>query len=122
MKPTRARKVLAELRKGFHFLASTPNAGHGRTDLTDEPVKFWPVYSFLIVYDPATTLPLWIVRVVYGKQNLERVFRDEYHAHDLKRTSSHFNFLTMHYAKLRFHHLVKFESSDLLTLVELCGW
>jgi len=46
-----ARYVLAELTRGFRFLAETPGAGHIRADLTGEPMRFWPVFSFLIVYD-----------------------------------------------------------------------
>ena len=32
-------------------LAQTPLMGHLREDLTDEPVRFWSVYSYVIVYD-----------------------------------------------------------------------
>ncbi len=37
------------------FLATTPGAGHRREDLTDEVVKFFPVYSYLVVYRPETS-------------------------------------------------------------------
>ncbi len=47
-----------------------------RDDLTDEPVKFWSVFSYLIVYDPATQ-PLGIARVLHGSQDLETMFRDQ---------------------------------------------
>ena len=43
--------------------------GHRREDLTDKPVRFFPVYSFLIIYHPATT-PLEIVRVLGGAQDI----------------------------------------------------
>ena len=36
------------------LLGSQPGIGHLREDLTRRPVKFWPVYSYLIVYDPET--------------------------------------------------------------------
>jgi toxin ParE1/3/4 len=48
-----ARYVLQEIAAAFRLLASHPEAGHFRGDLTSLPVKFWPVFSYLIVYDPA---------------------------------------------------------------------
>ena len=39
------RYVMREITKAMGFLASTPGAGHSREDLTDDPVKFWPVFS-----------------------------------------------------------------------------
>src|SRR5262249_50671593 len=50
--PTIARRVMKDVRKALAFLGSQPGAGHLREDLTNRPVKFWPVYSYLIVYDP----------------------------------------------------------------------
>jgi plasmid stabilization system protein ParE len=41
-------------------LAERPGIGHTREDLTDRPLKFWTVYSYLLVYDPASR-PLTIV-------------------------------------------------------------
>jgi toxin ParE1/3/4 len=69
-----ARHVLKEIRRAIAFLAGTPGAGHVRDDLTDEPVKFWSVFSYLIVYDPATK-PLGVARIVHGSQDLEALFR-----------------------------------------------
>ena len=67
-----ARHVIRELRAGIRFVARNPDAGHLRQDLTEEPVKFWPVFSYLIVYNPATR-PVEIVRVVHGKRDVEKV-------------------------------------------------
>jgi plasmid stabilization system protein ParE len=64
-----ARYVLAEIAAGFRSLASSPGLGHFRDDLTDEPVKFWPVFSYLIVYDPALR-PIGIARVLHASQDL----------------------------------------------------
>lgn len=52
--PTITRRVLKEIRTALKLLGNEPGAGHVREDLTDRPVKFWPVYSYLIVYDPKT--------------------------------------------------------------------
>ena len=55
-----ADRVESEILNKFLFLSRTPNAGHLREDLTGEAVKFFPVYSYLIVYRPDTK-PLHIV-------------------------------------------------------------
>jgi len=65
-----ARYVLGEIRQKLLFLAANPGAGHSREDLTDEPVKFWPVFSYLIVYDPAVR-PIGVARVLHASQDLE---------------------------------------------------
>ena len=72
--PRLARYVLGEIRTGLQFLAANPGAGHSREDLTGEPVKFWPVFSYLIVYDPVMK-PLGVARILHGSQNLEAMFR-----------------------------------------------
>jgi antitoxin ParD1/3/4/toxin ParE1/3/4 len=69
-----ARYALREIRLALRFLAATPGAGHKRADLTDEPVRFWSVFSYMIVYDPATR-PLGIARVLHGSRDLETLFR-----------------------------------------------
>lgn len=69
-----ARHVLGEIEKAFQFLATTPGAGHARADLTDEPVKFWAVLSYLVVYDPRIT-PVSIARVLHGRRDIEAMLR-----------------------------------------------
>jgi plasmid stabilization system protein ParE len=34
-------------------LAEYPGMGHLREDLADEPLRFWPLYSYLIIYRAA---------------------------------------------------------------------
>ena len=67
-----ADKVERDLRKAIHLLGEHPEIGHRREDLTDLPVKFWPVYSYLIVYD-AETRPVEIVRVLHGARDVPRL-------------------------------------------------
>ena len=55
-----AVKVVLSLEEAFVLLASRPGIGHLREDLTDRPLKFWSVYSYLVVYDPARD-PLTII-------------------------------------------------------------
>jgi toxin ParE1/3/4 len=67
-----ARYVLKEITAAFRLLASHPDAGHFRKDLTPLPVKFWPVFSYLVVYDPEAR-PVGIVRVLHGRQDVEAI-------------------------------------------------
>ncbi len=65
-----ARYVLGEITSAFRLLATTPGASHSRLDLTSEPLKFWPVFSYLIIYDPAMQL-LGIARILHSSQDIE---------------------------------------------------
>ena len=67
-----ADRVESVIRDKFVFLAGTPGAGHWRKNLTDQPVKFFPVYSYLIVYRPETE-PLQIVSILHGRRDVERI-------------------------------------------------
>jgi toxin ParE1/3/4 len=67
-----ARHVLHEITAAVGLLASHPEAGHFRRDLTPLPVKFWSVFSYLIVYDP-TARPLAIVRVLHGRRDVQAI-------------------------------------------------
>jgi toxin ParE1/3/4 len=71
--PTVARYVLRRLRQAMMFLAATPGVGHKRSDLTDEDVRFWSVFSYLIVYIPHMR-PIGIARVLHGARDLEALF------------------------------------------------
>ena len=49
-----ADRVESAIRDKIIFLAGSPGAGRWRKNLTDQHVKFFPVYSYLIVYRPET--------------------------------------------------------------------
>lgn len=66
-----ARAVIANLRKVFRRLATTPGMGHRRDDLPADDVRVWPVYSMLVVYR-AKTRPLQILRIVSGWRDVPR--------------------------------------------------
>ena len=68
-KLTAADRVLEEIREAINMLARNPDLGHRRKDLTSKLVRFWPVYSYLIIYDPATR-PLEIVRILSGYRDV----------------------------------------------------
>jgi plasmid stabilization system protein ParE len=67
-----AQKVERAIRDKIVFLASMPGAGHWRRDLTEEPVRFFAVYSYLIVYRPETK-PLQVVAILHGSREVERI-------------------------------------------------
>lgn len=64
-----ADRVEREIQQAASMLSDNPEIGHRRSDLTTKPVRFWPVYSYLIVYDPATN-PLEIVRILSGYRDI----------------------------------------------------
>lgn len=70
-----ALRVLDSLEGAFEQLAETPDLGHRREDLTDRPVKFWRVYSYLVVYDP-TSIPLTIIAALHGARDLEHILKE----------------------------------------------
>src|ERR1017187_9779275 len=65
-----ARRVMKDIRSAADLLGEEPV--HSREDLTTRTVKFWPVYSYLIVYDPQTK-PIQILRVLHGMRDLEEI-------------------------------------------------
>ena len=69
-----ADHVESVIRNRMAFLARSPGAGHRRRDLTDEDVRFFPVYSYLIVYRPKTK-PLQVVSILHGRRDVEQVLK-----------------------------------------------
>ena len=67
-----ARKVRVELHQAMKLLAQHPLLGHLREDLADEPLRFWPVYSYLIIYR-AEKRPIQVVRVLHGARDVKRL-------------------------------------------------
>ena len=47
-----ADRVEREIEQAVTMLARNPELGHVRGDLTSKHVRFWPIYSYLIIYDP----------------------------------------------------------------------
>ena len=70
-----ADRVEKAIREKIVFLAGKPGAGHRRKNLTDEAVKFFPVYSYLIVYRPDTK-PLQVVSILHGRRDVEQILKD----------------------------------------------
>jgi hypothetical protein len=68
-------KVVVALEDAFVLLTSRPSIGHTREDLTDRPLKFWNVYSCLVVYDPARD-PLILLAVLRAAPNVAQILKE----------------------------------------------
>jgi plasmid stabilization system protein ParE len=69
-----ADRVRDEIFAACGKLAETPGMGHLREDLADEPLRFWRVHSYLIIYRPASR-PLEIVRVLHGARDIATILQ-----------------------------------------------
>ena len=67
-----ADRVRDEIFEALEMLAGMPLMGHLRKDLAREPLRFWPVYSYLIIYRPESR-PIEIVRVLHGARDVQRL-------------------------------------------------
>ena len=67
-----AGRVESVIRSKFAYLAEFPRAGHWRRDLTSADVRFFAVYSYLIVYRPESK-PLEIVSILHGSRDVAAV-------------------------------------------------
>ena len=74
--PPLVRHVLGKIQASLELLGSMPGIGHSRTDLTSEPVKFWQVFSYFVIYDPAPR-PIHIIRLLHTHRDLAALFRDK---------------------------------------------
>jgi plasmid stabilization system protein ParE len=69
-----ADRVYDELHSAMKRLAEWPGLGHLREDLCDEPLRFYRVFSYLILYRPETK-PLGIVRVLHAAMDIRSILR-----------------------------------------------
>ena len=69
-----ALRVYDAIEGAFRHLAEMPAMGHTREDLTDRPLKFWGVYSYLVVYDPASS-PLTVIAILHGARDVEKLLK-----------------------------------------------
>ena len=71
----RAETVLVRFLDVFENLASSPGIGHHKHDLTGEALRWWPVFRFLVLYDPEVE-PLVVMRILHGARDLNRIFSE----------------------------------------------
>lgn len=70
----RAEAVRLDLLGAIHRLARNPGIGHRREDLTDRPVLFWSVHSWMIVYRRERT-SIEVLRVISGWRDVGSVLK-----------------------------------------------
>ena len=71
MPPTRVEQ---EIEQAVSKLARNLELGHFRRDLTSKSVRFWPIHSYLIIYDPSSR-PLEIVRILSGYRDVAALLK-----------------------------------------------
>jgi plasmid stabilization system protein ParE len=67
-----ADRVLDALDRSMMRIAKNPRIGHWREELADKQHRFFPVYSYLIVYR-AESKPLQIVRVLHAARDVQSI-------------------------------------------------
>ena len=67
-----ADRVVREIRAANRTLVKMPLIGHEHPLLPSDALRVWPVYSYLIIYAPATK-PLQIIRILHGSRELRRL-------------------------------------------------
>lgn len=72
--PDAAEQLEEELFSAFDRLAQWPEMGHVRPELTGKAVRFWPVGSYLLVYQFTRSM-LQIVAVLHGARDIPAVIR-----------------------------------------------
>jgi antitoxin ParD1/3/4/toxin ParE1/3/4 len=50
--------------------------GHVREDLSRTPLRFWPVFSYLIIYR-SEARPIQILRVLHGARDVQSILDSE---------------------------------------------
>jgi toxin ParE1/3/4 len=65
-----ADRIRDELFAAFDERAQTPGMGHYRSALVAEPLRFWRVRDYLIIYR-SEKRPIEIVRVLHGKRDVQ---------------------------------------------------
>ncbi len=65
----RALHVHVHFVQAFETLAANPGIGHRKPELTADPLRWWGVFRFLVVYD-AGGKPIDVVRVLHGARDL----------------------------------------------------
>lgn len=74
--PHAAVRVRRKLREEMRRLAEQPGLGHRREDLASADLRFWSVFSYLIVFR-ASTEPLQVVRVLRASRDVRALLIGE---------------------------------------------
>ena len=66
-----ADRMVGRIEDACQRLAAMPGMGHERSDITDRPVLFWSVKSYLVIYRSGS--PVEIVRVLSGYRDIAAI-------------------------------------------------
>lgn len=69
-----AERSVARFERAMQMLADNPEVGHLREDLAAEPLRFWAIYSYMIIYRPKTS-PLQIIRILHGARDIKDILQ-----------------------------------------------
>jgi toxin ParE1/3/4 len=70
--PEAADRIRDEIFDAFQKLAKMPGMGHSRRDLASEPLRFWSVRSYLIIYR-GEKRPIEVLRVLHGARDVQAI-------------------------------------------------
>jgi plasmid stabilization system protein ParE len=73
--PDLADRMSKEIFDGIKAIARRPRLGHLRRDLATEPLRFWRVHKYLIIYR-SEVRPIQIVRVLHGARDVQVILGD----------------------------------------------
>jgi plasmid stabilization system protein ParE len=73
--PGAADGVVSDILAACDRIGETPGLGHTREDLTDRPVRFWPVRRYVVIYR-FDRRPIDIIAILHGARDLPRVLSD----------------------------------------------
>lgn len=74
--PHAALKLVDAVESGFMFVAASPRAGRSCPQWGISGLRFWKVYSYLIIYR-SDVRPVEIVRVLHGARDVAVVMRGQ---------------------------------------------
>ena len=71
-----ADRIRGEIFDGIHAAARKPRIGHLRRDLASEPLRFWRVRNYVIIYR-SESKPIQVVRILHGARDVKSILADE---------------------------------------------
>lgn len=66
--PAAATRFREDILEAIRKLATFPNQGHRRLDLSSETLRFQAIHDYLIAYAPDEK-PLVVIAVIHGRRN-----------------------------------------------------
>jgi plasmid stabilization system protein ParE len=74
--PEAAKRVVKSLQEAMDKLARVPGMGHVREDLAPVSLRFWPVFSYLIIYR-SEARPIQVLRILHGARDVQSILNGE---------------------------------------------